>query len=110
MRYNKSPLIGAALGATFTVGAIAASTLVNAANPFQAVDYSQGYMVAENHEGGCGEGKCGANKSVGADKAKHEGKCGEGKCGTNNAKKSGTEGKCGEGKCGASATHNKQPG
>ena len=62
-------------------------------SPFAMQSLSSGYMVAENHEGKCGEGKCGADK-----KASTEGKCGEGKCGGD--KKASTEGKCGEGKCG----------
>ena len=99
--------IAAALGATFAV-TLAASPLLNAAeNPFSAVEFSSGYMVAGDHaEGKCGEskgaeGKCGESKGA-------EGKCGEskgaeGKCGESK----GAEGKCGEskgaeGKCGES--------
>jgi uncharacterized low-complexity protein len=62
-------------------------------NPFSMTELSSGYMVADKHEGKCGEGKCGGDKAKG--KAM-EGKCGEGKCGGDKAK----EGKCGEGKCG----------
>jgi uncharacterized low-complexity protein len=72
-------------------------------SPFAMRDLGKGYLVAENHEGKCGEGKCGGSKTV-------EGKCGEGKCGSkqkNEAEgksggeqKSHAEGKCGEGKCG----------
>jgi uncharacterized low-complexity protein len=46
------------------------------------------------HEGKCGEGKCGA------DKAKGEGSCGADK--KSDAKAEHAEGKCGEGKCGGS--------
>ena len=38
-------------------------------NPFTLTDQSEGFMVADGHEGKCGEGKCG-------DKTKAEGKCG----------------------------------
>ncbi|HSR63246.1 MAG TPA: hypothetical protein VLN56_07565 [Gammaproteobacteria bacterium] len=92
---NKSKLkpVAAVLGTTFVVS-MAASPVANAAdNPFQMNELSSGYMIADSHEGKCGdkgeEGKCG-------DKGE-EGKCGEGKCGD----KKESEGKCGEGKCGA---------
>lgn len=59
---NKTRLkpLAAALGTTFAV-TLAASPLANAAeNPFSAVEYGSGYMVAGDHgEGKCGEGKCG---------------------------------------------------
>ncbi|MEA2078569.1 MAG: hypothetical protein U9P00_01695 [Pseudomonadota bacterium] len=58
-------------------------------SPFSMQDLDSGYMVADNQEGKCGEGKCGGKKEA-------EGKCGEGKCGG----KKEAEGKCGEGKCG----------
>ena len=81
--------LAAAIGTTFAVS-LAVSPVVNAAdNPFSMTQIESGYMVADGHEGKCGEGKCG-------DKKEGEGKCGEGKCGD---KKEG-EGKCGEGKCG----------
>ncbi|WP_068825683.1 HvfA family oxazolone/thioamide-modified RiPP metallophore [Pseudomonas sp. BMS12] len=70
-------------------------------NPFAAQELSSGYSLAaheKDHEGSCGEGKCGAEM-------KGEAKAAEGKCG---AEASGTdkvaEGKCGEGKCGADKT------
>jgi uncharacterized low-complexity protein len=64
-----------ALGAAF-VASLAGTSVANAAeNPFSMTELSSGYMVADSHEGKCGEGKCGGEK-----KAK-EGKCGEGKCG-----------------------------
>ena len=92
--------VAAALGATFAV-TLAASPIANAAdNPFSAVEFQSGYMVADGHaEGKCGEGKCGESKGG-------EGKCGEGKCGESKGgegkcgESKGGEGKCGEGKCG----------
>lgn len=47
-----------------------------------------------DHEGKCGEGKCGAKGDMkknmegqcGGKKAEQEGKCGEGKCGSSNKK------------------------
>ena len=69
-------------------------------NPFTMTELSSGYMVADKHEGKCGEGKCGG------DKAK-EGKCGEGKCGGEKAKGKAMEGKCGEGKCGGEKAKDK---
>jgi uncharacterized low-complexity protein len=89
--------LAVALGTTFAIS-LSASPIVNAAdNPFSATQLSNGYMVADAHEGKCGEGKCG-------DKKKEEGKCGEGKCGDKKAEGScgdkKEEGKCGEGKCG----------
>jgi len=82
-----------ALGATF-VTSLTGTMIANAAeNPFSMTELSSGYMVSENAEGKCGEGKmkgtegkCGEGKMKGT-----EGKCGEGKM-------KGTEGKCGEGK------------
>lgn len=92
--------VAAALGTTFAV-TLAASPLVNAANPFSMTDLGSGYMVADSHEGKCGEGKCGAKKSEegkcgGSEESakSEEGKCGEGKCG----EKKSEEGKCGESK------------
>jgi len=52
----------AALGTTFVV-ALAASPIANAAdNPFSLTEISSGYMVADQDEGKCGEGKCGGNE------------------------------------------------
>jgi uncharacterized low-complexity protein len=88
--------LAAAIGAAVVSSTLSLSAL--AGNPFQAVDLSSGYQLADGHgksaEGKCGEGKCGEGKDAGAKDAgakDAEGKCGEGKCG---------EGKCGEGKCG----------
>lgn len=83
--------LGLTLAATFAAGTAQAET-----SPFGISEISSGYQVADghaDHEGKCGEGKCGGKK------AEKEGKCGEGKCGADAAKKS-MEGKCGEGKCG----------
>ena len=92
---NKLNPVAVVLGTTFAVS-MSASPIVNAAdNPFSVTHLSNGYMVANNAEGKCGEAKCG-------DKKEAEGKCGEGKCGE---KRKAHEGKCGddkgaEGKCG----------
>ena len=111
--YHLKP-IAAALGATFAV-TLAASPLANAKdNPFSATAFTSGYMVADGHEGKCGEGKCGEGKGAkekegkcgeGKGAKEKEGKCGEGKCGEDKAmekedKAMEKEGKCGEGKCG----------
>jgi uncharacterized low-complexity protein len=74
-------------------------------NPFAMTELSSGYMVADKHEGKCGEGKCGGEKTQEQMKEKAmEGKCGEGKCGGEKTqeqmKEKAMEGKCGEGKCG----------
>jgi uncharacterized low-complexity protein len=92
-----SPL-STALGASFTIS-LTVSPIVNAAdNPFEVTSLSSGYMVADSHEGKCGEGKCGEGKC--GDKKDSEGKCGD---------KKDSEGKCGdkkdsEGKCGSKET------
>ena len=57
-----------AAGAAF-ITSLASTTVVNAAqNPFAMSEIPGGYMVADSHEGKCGEGKCG-----GANKAAEEG-------------------------------------
>ena len=96
-KFTKLNPLAATVGAAFIASALSAP--VNAAeNPFASADLGQGYQVAGDMEGKCGEAKCGAEKKgegkCGADK-KGEGKCGEAKCG---ADKKG-EGKCGEAKC-----------
>ncbi|MET1079062.1 MAG: hypothetical protein ABWY06_13700 [Pseudomonas sp.] len=79
-------------------------TLHAGQNPFAAQELASGYSLAaheKNHEGACGEGKCGAE---GAAKADSEGTCGgegEKKTAVEGGSKAATEGKCGEGKCGA---------
>lgn len=103
-KYQLKPL-AVALGTSFVVS-LTAAPLANAAdNPFAATEFQRGYLVAESHEGKCGEDK-GAEGKCGEDKGA-EGKCGEdkgaeGKCGEDK----GAEGKCGadkgaEGKCGS---------
>jgi uncharacterized low-complexity protein len=96
MKRNSIRPLAAVIGASVLASAVSATA--QAGNPFQLTELSQGYQVADEHqgaEGKCGEGKCGEKK------ADAEGKCGEkkagaeGKCGEKNA-----EGKCGEGKCG----------
>ena len=63
-----SPL-STALGASFTIS-LTVSPVVHATdNPFEVTSLGSGYMVADSHEGKCGEGKCG-------DKKDSEGKCG----------------------------------
>lgn len=106
-----STSLGAIVG-TAIAASVVISPVVNAdQNPFSVAELQQGYQVAAGHlEGGCGEGRCGE------DKTKKEGKCGEGSCGEDKAKnsdcddkekegkcgedKAKEEGKCGEGKCG----------
>ncbi|MCZ6802921.1 MAG: hypothetical protein O7D86_03025 [Proteobacteria bacterium] len=93
---NKLNPLAIALGTTFAIS-LSASPILNAAdNPFAVTQLTNGYMVADNAEGKCGEGKCGDKKdgedSCGdkkaegscGDKKKEEGKCGEGKCGDKN--------------------------
>ena len=87
-----SPL-STALGASFTISLVVSPAALATENPFEVTSLESGYMVADGHEGKCGEGKCGEGKC--GDKKDSEGKCGEGKCG---------EGKCGEGKCGSKET------
>tara|TARA_B110001454_G_scaffold166401_1_gene156260 strand:- start:48 stop:332 length:285 start_codon:yes stop_codon:yes gene_type:complete len=90
---NKISPIIAVLGAGFTIS-LTLSPIVNAAdNPFEAKTLRAGYMVADGHEGKCGEGKCGDKKT--SEEMKDKKKDSEGKCG---------EGKCGEGKCGDKKT------
>ena len=81
--------VGAALA-----GSMAMTGAQAAENPFGMTQLESGYMqLASSHEGKCGAGKCGGDKSS------SEGKCGSGKCGGD---KSSSEGKCGSGKCGGS--------
>ena len=95
---NKISPIIAVLGAGFTIS-LTLSPIVNAAdNPFEAKTLRSGYMVADGHEGKCGEGKCGEGKcgdKKTSEEMKDKKKDSEGKCG---------EGKCGEGKCGDKKT------
>ena len=80
--------ITAALGATFAVSLMSSPIVSAEANPFSMIEHGTGYMVADSHEGKCGEGKCG-----GEGKKDKEGCCGD-------KHKAEGEGKCGEGKCG----------
>ena len=95
MTQSRKPL-AMALGAAFLASSVAPLASA-AADPFSAEQLRGGYDLASygDHEGKCGEGKCG---EAGGDKDT-EGKCGEGKCGEAGGDKD-TEGKCGEGKCG----------
>lgn len=102
----KTPL--AAIGAAFLATSVVPTASAEV-NPFATTQLNAGYDLANygDHEGKCGEGKCGGKKAdkegkcgegkCGEKKAAKEGKCGEGKCGE---KKAAKEGKCGEGKCG----------
>ena len=88
VKKNKISPLTSALGASFTIS-LALSPIAHATdNPFEVTSLSSGYMVADGHEGKCGEGKCG------------EGKCGEGKCGYKKSSDSKKDKKEGEGKCG----------
>jgi len=108
MAKHQSKTLAAAVGAAFLASAAIAPLSSAAENPFQMNQLSNGYQLADAHEGKCGEGKCGEEKAegegkcgegkCGEEKAEGEGKCGEGKCGEEKAE---GEGKCGEGKCGA---------
>jgi len=84
---KKSQQTAAALSVCTTL-AVAIGTaqagLSHDQSPFSMQDLGSGYLVADNHEGKCGEGKCGGKQEA------------EGKCGG----KQEAEGKCGEGKCG----------
>ena len=76
---NKITPIIAVLGAGFTIS-LTLSPIVNAAdNPFEAKTLRAGYMVADGHEGKCGEGKCGDKKT--SEEMKDKKKDSEGKCG-----------------------------
>ena len=104
MKKNAVKPLSVAIGAAFITSLASAGAASASENPFGMTELSSGYMVADAHEGKCGEGKCGG------DKKKAEGKCGEGKCGGDKSKAEGkcggdkkkSEGKCGEGKCGGS--------
>ena len=87
-----SPL-STALGASFTISLTVIPVVHATDNPFEVTSLGSGYMVADSHEGKCGEGKCGEGKC--GDKKDSEGKCGD---------KKDSEGKCGEGKCGSKET------
>ncbi len=98
----KSPVksLSVAVGAAFISSLAGAGVATATENPFGMTQLSSGYMVADNHEGKCGEGKCGGNKN----QASAEGKGAVDEAHENNAdsdmNKTKAEGKCGEGKCG----------
>ena len=80
VKKNKISPLTSALGASFTIS-LALSPIAHATdNPFEVTSLGSGYMVADGHEGKCGEGKCGDKKSSDSKKDKKEG---EGKCGGN---------------------------
>jgi uncharacterized low-complexity protein len=103
---NQIKPVSLALGTAFALS-LGSGVASADQNPFAMTELSSGYMVADKHEGKCGEGKCGGEKTREEMKEKAmEGKCGEGKCGGDKAKEKAKEkakdmeGKCGEGKCG----------
>ena len=106
--------VSAAIG-TVLLTTLSATTYAAEGNPFEMKTLSSGYMQLASaddtkkgeqdsqpkkkkkkadHEGKCGEGKCGAKGDMkknmegqcGGKKAEQEGKCGEGKCGSSNKK------------------------
>lgn len=96
------PLL-AALGTSFAVSLVASPLVYAAGNPFAAVGYQGGYMVAAD-EAKCGasmgEGKCGgaatdAKTEAGAETKDAAAKTGEGKCGGASGDAKADEGKCG---------------
>ena len=112
---SSSKVIALAVTSAFVLS-IGTVTVIAAENPFAIKSLSNGYQVADHHEGKtkdgkCGEGKCGAemkDKDMTKTDAKaKDGKCGEGKCGAEMKDKDmkkvdakAKDGKCGEGKCG----------
>ncbi|ASP39708.1 hypothetical protein CHH28_13945 [Bacterioplanes sanyensis] len=102
MANNSKKPAAAVLSAAFLAALATTPAQASDANPFASQTLDGGYQLAGDHEGKCGEGKCGG-------KADSEGKCGEGKCGgkaDSEGKcggKSDSEGKCGEGKCGGNS-------
>ena len=118
--------ITAAIGTVFVTSTLMTTSVSAEENPFQMTDLSSGYMVADGHEGKCGEGKCGEKKSCKIKKMKkmdtdgdgvvskdefmahaekkfsRKDKNGDGVISADEMKrmKKHKEGKCGEGKCG----------
>ena len=103
-------LVGGASASSFTIADLPAGYMLAAADTTAPAD------AKSQHEGMCGEGRCGADAFKAMDKdgdgklteqefldgrkAMHErmhaeGRCGEGSCGGKHS-----EGKCGEGNCG----------
>lgn len=107
---TKSNQLAVAVGAALTMS-LAAVPMTNAQadNPFGLTELASGYMLAasaahgatdheseeKDHEGSCGEGRCGAEAADDEDADADADKDGEGSCGEG-------EGKCGEGRCGGS--------
>ena len=61
-RKNKINPYVVAIGAGFTIS-ITLNPIANASeNPFEIRGLGTGYMLADGHEGKCGEGKCGEGK------------------------------------------------
>ena len=97
--------LAAAIGTTFAVTLAATPIAQATGNPFAAVEYQGGYMVAADEaEAKCGasmgEGKCGGAatdaKAQTDGKAKEtDAKSGEGKCGGMGGDAKAHEGKCG---------------
>ncbi|CAN0501724.1 unnamed protein product [Phaeothamnion confervicola] len=96
------PLL-AALGTSFAVSLVATPMAYAEGNPFAAVEYQGGYMVAAD-EAKCGasmgEGKCGgaasdAKAESPAPAKEADAKAGEGKCGGASGDAKAHEGKCG---------------
>ena len=118
--------ITAAIGTVFVTSTLIAAPASADQNPFQMTELSSGYMVADGHEGKCGEGKCGDKKTCKIKKMKkmdtdgdgavskdefmahaekkfsRKDKNGDGVISADEMKrmKKHKEGKCGEGKCG----------
>jgi uncharacterized low-complexity protein len=93
--------LAAALGTTFAV-TLAATPLAHAeGNPFAAVEYQGGYMLAADEA----EAKCGASMGMGEPAAKGEAKADAGKAA--GAAKDAAADKSGEGKCGGMGDQSK---
>ncbi|MDW3095499.1 MAG: EF-hand domain-containing protein [Gammaproteobacteria bacterium] len=126
--FKKSEIkpIAAAIGTVFATSTIFMAPASADENPFQMTELSSGYMVADGHEGKCGEGKCGEGKKMCKKKMKKMDTDGDGSVSKDEfmahaekkfsrkdkngdgiisaeemkRKKKNKEGKCGEGKCG----------
>ena len=62
LKKNKINPYVVAIGAGFTIS-ITLNPIANASeNPFEIRGLGTGYMLADGHEGKCGEGKCGEGK------------------------------------------------
>ena len=103
--------VSAAIG-TVLLTTLSATTYAAEGNPFEMKTLSSGYMQLASADD-AKKGEQDSQPSTDQKKADHEGKCGEGKCGAKGdmkknmegqcgGKKAEQEGKCGEGKCGSS--------